>query len=184
MKKLLAVAVLALGLFSASAQNKIGYINTDELVGAMPETDKAAKDLQEYQGLLQEQNNALLKELGEQDSLFVKDSARLSEAQKTFRRNSLIELYQKVQGFSQKAQQDLEQRQQSLMGPIRDKALKAIKEVAKENGYAYILDYSAVIVGPPGDDVLGLVKKKLGIKETPASPAASPGTKPTKPGGN
>jgi hypothetical protein len=26
-----------------------------------------------------------------------------------------------------------------------------------------------VIVGPPGDDVLALVKKKLGIKETPAA---------------
>lgn len=182
MKKLLAVAVLAMGLFSASAQNKIGYINTDELMGAMPETEKAGKDLQEYQGLLQQQNNDYLKELGEKDSLFVKDSAKLSEAQKTFRRNELIELYQKVQGFSQKAQQDLEQRQQQLMVPIRQKALDAIKAVAKENGYAYILDFNSVIVGPPGDDVIALVKKKLGIKDAP--PAGAPAAKPTKPGGN
>lgn len=53
--------------------------------------------------------------------------------------------------------------------------MDAIKAVAKESGYSYILDINAVIVGPPGDDVLGLVKKKLGIKEEmPAAPMKKP----------
>ena len=38
----------------------------------------------------------------------------------------------------------------------------------------YILDLNSVIVGPPGDDVLVLVKKKLGIKDTPAAPVKKP----------
>jgi outer membrane protein len=46
--------------------------------------------------------------------------------------------------------------------------MNAVQSVAKENGYSYILDINAVIVGPPGDNIMILVKNKLGIKETPA----------------
>jgi outer membrane protein len=188
MKKLLVLSMMVIGAFGFSnhaaaqgaGQAKIGYINTEELMASMPESEKASQDLNEYQALLQKQNNDLLKELNEQDSLFVKDSANLSNAQKTFRRNQLIELYQKVQGFSQKAQEDLQQRQQQLLVPIRQKAMDAIKTVAKESGYAYVLDINAVIVAPPGDDIIGLVKKKLGIKETPATPPAGGAKPPTK----
>ncbi len=150
------------------AQNKIGYINTEELMAAMPQTQKANNDLSEYQVELQKMNNDMLNELGEKDSLFVKDSARLSEVQKKFRRDELIKLYQEVQGFSQKAQDMLQQRQQELVVPIRQAAMNAVQSVAKENGYSYILDINAVIVGPPGDNIMILVKNKLGIKETPA----------------
>ena len=53
---------------------------------------------------------------------------------------------------------------------MRTKALDAIKAVAKENGYAYVLDNNAVLVGPPGDDILDLVKKKLGVKDAKPLP--------------
>jgi outer membrane protein len=189
MKKIVLIGLIAVSVLgftnTASAQGKIGYINTEELMGSMPESEKASKDLNEYQALLQQQNNDLLKELGEKDSLFVKDSARLSEAQKTFRRNELIKLYQEVQGFSQKAQETLQQRQQELLVPIRNKAMDAIKAVAKDNGYAYIIDNTSgtLLIAPPGDDILQLVKKKLGIKDpAPAAPAG--GKPPVKAGGN
>jgi outer membrane protein len=83
----------------------------------------------------------------------------------------LIKLYQEVQGFNQKAEEQMAQRQQQLVGPIRVKAMDAIKAVAKEAGYAYILDVSTLIVAPPADDIVALVKKKLGIKDpAPATP--------------
>lgn len=171
MKKIILSALLFLfisGSPKSYAQNKIGYINTEELMAAMPQTQKANNDLSEYQVELQKMNNDMLNELGEKDSLFVKDSARLSEVQKKFRRDELIKLYQEVQGFSQKAQDMLQQRQQELVVPIRQAAMNAVQSVAKENGYSYILDINAVIVGPPGDNIMILVKNKLGIKETPA----------------
>jgi len=176
MKKLIVASVMVLGFFTASAQQKIGYVNTEELMGSMPESEKASKDLEEYQRLLQEQNNDLIKELNEQDSLFIKDSAKLTDNQKTFKKNTLFKLYQEVQGFSQKAQEQLQQRQQQLLTPIRAKAMDAIKAVAKEAGYAYILDVSTIIVAPPGDDVMALVKKKLAIKD-PAAATAKPAVK-------
>jgi outer membrane protein len=181
MKKIVLIGMIAVSVLgftnTSSAQGKIGYINTEELMGSMPESEKASKDLTEYQALLQQQNNDLIKELNEKDSLFVKDSSRLSEVQKKFRRDELIKLYQEVQGFNQKAQDLLQGRSNELLVPIRTKAMDAIKAVAKESGYAYIIDNTSgtLLIAPPGDDVLQLVKKKLGIKDpapkAPGKPA-------------
>jgi outer membrane protein len=182
MKKIVLIGMIAVSVLgftnTSAAQGKIGYINTEELMGSMPESEKASKDLNEYQNLLQQQNNDLIKELNEKDSLFVKDSSRLSEVQKKFRRDELIKLYQEVQGFNQKAQETLQNRSNELLVPIRSKAMDAIKAVAKESGFAYIIDNTSgtLLIAPPGDDILQLVKKKLGIKDpAPKSPGKPAG---------
>ncbi len=178
MKKLIVAGALALGtFFNASAQNKIGYISIDELIGVMPEAEKADTELKEYQASLAQQGQDMMKELGDKDSLFVKDSAKLSPSMKEIKRNELIALYQRVQSWNQQAQDMYQQKAQEKIAPIKDKALETIKAVAKENGYAYVLDANSVIVGPPGDDVIGLVKKKLGIKDAPVTPQQKPAPK-------
>jgi len=171
MKKLIVAVVMALGVFTASAQQKIGYVNTDELIGIMPEAEKADVELKDFQTALAQQGQDMMKELTAKDSVFVKDSAKLSPSMKEIKRKELIELYQKVQGWQTQAQELYQQEAQKKIAPIRDKAMDAIRVVAKENGYSYILDINAIIVAPPGDDVLPLVKKKLGIKDAPAKPA-------------
>ena len=163
--------VMALGVFTASAQQKIGYVNTDELIGIMPEAEKADVELKDFQTALGQQGQDMMKELTAKDSIFVKDSAKLSPSMKEIKRKELIELYQRVQGWQTQAQELYQQEAQKKIAPIRDKAMDAIRVVAKENGYSYILDINAIIVAPPGDDVLPLVKKKLGIKDAPAKPA-------------
>jgi len=170
MKKFfLAGVLLVSGFLTASAQSKIGYINTEDLINSMPEADKANAELQDYQNALNQQGNEYLSELKEKDSALAVDSPHLSQAIIELKKNDLMKLYQQVQGWNQQSQQLLGQKQQTLLAPIRDKALESIKVVAKENGYGYILDASALIVSPPGDDILPLVKKKLGIKDAPAT---------------
>ena len=50
--------------------------------------------------------------------------------------------------------------------PIIDRAKKAISDVAAEGGYTYILDSgtAAVLYSQDSDDIMPLVKKKLGLK--------------------
>jgi outer membrane protein len=168
MKKIAMVSLMALSMFGASAQQKIGYINTDELISVMPEAEKADAELKEYQASLSQQGQDLMKELGDKDSLFVRDSAKLSPSMREIKKNELIALYQRVQNWNQQAQEMYQQEAQKKIAPLRQKAMDAIKAVAEEKKYTYILDNSSVIVGPPGDDVLPLVKAKLGVKETPA----------------
>lgn len=174
MKKFLVVVVMALGAFAANAQNKIGYISPDELIGVMPEAEKADAELKAYQGELAERGQDLMKDLSAKDSVFVKDSAKYTPTMRNIKRQELIELYQRVQGWQNQAQEMYNAEAQKKIAPIRVKAMEAIKAVAKENGYSYVLDVNGVIVAPPGDDLLPLVKKKLNIKDTPAPAGAAP----------
>ncbi len=174
MKKLLLflVAVMALGILSASAQTKIGYINTDMLIGIMPEAAVADAELKAYQDALGLQGEDLGKEFEVKAGQFSKDSANLSASLKEIKRNELVEMYQKVQNWNQIAQEKYNQKAQEKIGPIRIKALDAIKAVAKEKGYGYVLDASTsvLLVSPPADDLLPFVKTKLNIKDPVPAP--------------
>ena len=178
MKKLIAVAVMALGMYSASAQTKIGFIDTDELISVMPEAAKVDVELKEYQASLVQQGQDMGKEADDKATQFVKDSLKMTPTMKEIKRGEIISLYQKVQGWNQTAQDMYNQKAQEKIAPIRKKAFDAITAVAKEKGYAYVLDASTsvLLVSPPSDDLMPFVKAKLGIKDTPAT------TKPLTPG--
>jgi outer membrane protein len=183
MKNLIVAVVFGISIFgltgTAFSQTKIGYISTEELIGSMPEAEKANTELQEYQAALQQQGGAYYKELGELDSLFNKDSATMSKATKELKRNDMIALYQKAQGWQQTSQQMIQEKQQALLGPIQRKAIDNIKLVAKESGYAYIFEAGSLLVSPPADDILALVKKKMGIVDK--APATAPKAGAPKP---
>jgi outer membrane protein len=178
MKKFFTVTLFALGLLVASevkAQSKIGYISSQELVSVMPETKKADSALQDLR-------NALVQSATEKQNGFYaavekynKDSATYSAAVKTVKRNELTKMGQELSGEEERIQQQLQQRQQELLGPINKKAYEAVQAIAKENGYGYVFEKEALLVAPPGDDILPLVAKKLNIKlptaaGTPAAP--------------
>ncbi len=180
MKKLLLGAVMALGMMSASAQVKIGYINTDELMSIMPEAAKINSDLNEYQTTLQQQGLTLQKEAEAKRDQYFKDSATFSNSKKEIVRDELVKLYARLQNYDQEIQEKAQKYAQDKIAPLKIKALDAIKAVAKERGYTYVIDESSssLLVMPPGDDLLPAVKTKLGIKDPPPAPAG------TKPAGN
>jgi outer membrane protein len=173
MKKLLAVCAIVLGSLSATAQ-KTGYINSEEMIGIMPETEKASKELQEYQELLAQQYRELYSDLAVKDSLFKADSAKWTATKRQVVKDEMTKMFQDLQVMEQTAEQKIQAKRDEKLVPIRAKLLETIKTVAKENGYTYILESGAVIVGPPGDEVSGLVKKKLGIKDPAPAPGAAP----------
>ncbi len=49
--------------------------------------------------------------------------------------------------------------------------MTTLNTVAKENGYSYVYSKEALLVAPPGDDLLPLVAKKLNIKLPPNATA-------------
>ena len=180
MKKLIVAVVMASGIFGASAQNKIGYIDTDLLISIMPEAAKVDAELKAYQTALGLQGQDIGKDADAKAAQYVKDSAGLSPSMREIKRNEVIELYQKYQNWNEIAQEKYGQKAQEKIGPIRTKAFDAIKTVAKEKGYGYVLDSStgAILVSPPGDDLLPAVKTKLGI----TTPTTTPVTTPKVPG--
>lgn len=187
MKKLFTAMTLALCLMVAgevSAQQKIGYISSQELVSVMPETKTAEASLQEYR-------NALIQSATDKQNAFYaaiekfnKDSATYTEAQKTVKRADLTKMGQELGGEEERIQQQLQERQRKLIEPINKKAFDAVQAVAKESGFTYVFEKEALLVAPPAEDILPLVAKKLGItlpKPDAAggnAPASQPAPKP------
>jgi outer membrane protein len=164
MKQVLTAFFVFCAFATGLAQQKIGYISTEELMAAMPEAAKAEEELREFEASLNQQGQDMMDELNRKDSIYVADSMKLSATMREIKKEELFKLYQEAQNWKQQAQEKYQAEAQKKIAPIRTKALEAVRATAKDYNYAYILDINSVIVGPPGDDVLPLVKKKLGIK--------------------
>ncbi len=149
---------------NASAQMKVGYVNTGELLQSLPEAKKADSLLQQFQAVLKKNGEDYQQELENRAKKFNSDSAKLSAVAKESDRKTLQDLYTRVVNYSQEAQQQLEARQQELLTPLQKRTLDIIQQVAKDNGYTHVFNREALLVVPPGDDLLPLIKKKLNLK--------------------
>lgn len=168
MKKLTLFLILSCTLMNAAnAQNKIAHIDFSALIVSMPEYKKADTTLAQYQNALNQQYADMVQDFNLKDSLLAsKDSLKYTKAQLEVKRRDLGQLYVKLQGWNQQAQQLYAAKENELLAPIQAKAAQAIEAVAKENGYGYVLSRQAVVNTPPAaDDLLPLVKKKLGIRQ-------------------
>lgn len=177
MKKFFTVVSIAICFLmttnQASAQVKIGYISSQDLLGIMPETKKADSSLQQLRAALIQNAQDKEAKLNADIQKFNDDTLKMSEAVKTVKRQELQKAYQELAGEEQRIQEQLQQRQQELLTPIQKKANEAVQATAKENGYTYVFEKEVLIVAPSGEDILPLVAKKLGIK-VPQAPTTSP----------
>ena len=168
--KILTIVAVIIAFSSASnAQNaqKIGYIDFNTLIAAMPGVDSVKIKLQKYQQTLTDQLDAMRAEFENKYLDYQSQSSSMSDLIKQTKEKELQDLQGRIDGFQTKAQQDLQAKQAELLQPIVDKAKAAIKEVAKENKYTYVLNAieDVVLYKEPGDDVMEIVKKKLGISK-------------------
>jgi outer membrane protein len=169
MKRLFKVALVAVSmLFMASFANaqKIGYVNTNELMQTMPEVKGIQTQINTFQKSYVDQLNSMQTEFQKKAEAYQKGQATMNDAAKTAAESELQDFQKRMQDFNNDASQKVQAKGQELMKPVADKVRGAISAVAKEKGYAYVLDSSQVdlIVAPPTDNMQASVKAKLGIK--------------------
>jgi outer membrane protein len=169
MKNVLIKYLLFCGLafinLNLSAQVKIGYISLNDLIIAMPEAKQADSALEEFKQALAQNFQEFQKEFSDQNNLMnSKDTLKYTKSQLEIKKKNLQDLYLKLTNYKDDATQQFQKKQQELLEPIQQKAIKAIQDVAKENGYTCILAKEQVYAFPSADDVLAITKRKLGIK--------------------
>jgi len=170
MKKLFKVALVAVCvLFTANlakAQTKIGYVNFNAVIDAMPAKATLTKTLQDYQKTFVDQAQLMQTEYQTKFAAYDKTKTTMSDAARIQAEGELTDIQKRMETFNQQAQQKLEARQQELAKPILDNVKLAVTAVAKEKGYAYVFDSSQqiMIVSPDADDLTAAVKLKLAIK--------------------
>jgi outer membrane protein len=167
MKKITLLTALFGTFISASyAQNKFGFINSRELLEVMPEVKKADSSLQIYAKSFQDQLESMSKEYESKVKDFQANEKTMNEAVKEVKVKEVQQLQERMETLQQSAQEKTSKKREEMYNPILEKADKAIKDVAKENKYDYIFDASggAILFAKDSDNVLSLVKTKLGIK--------------------
>jgi outer membrane protein len=170
MKKLLKVALVAVCIVFAGniakAQTKIGYINMNQLVDQMPETKTAMASITAYNKQFIDELTKMNNALQSAGQTYQAQRATMTDAIRTAKEGELSDMQKRFQDYQNTAQQQVEAKRNELGKPIIDKARAAAAQVAKEKGYTYVFDSSAVelIVSPPGDDLMEATKAKLGIK--------------------
>ena len=141
-------------------------MNREELMQIMPGRDSAQAALQKDIEDLQAEMETMKKEYENRVNDYLAKKDQLSELIRKTKESDLQAMGARIEEFQQNAQKQLEERQEALLKPIIDRAKKAIEDVGKENGYTYIFDagVGAVLYSQDSDDIMPLVKKKLGLK--------------------
>lgn len=169
MKKFLfVIAALVSSVAMADAQNlKFGYVNYNEIIMLMPETDSARtnlsvaqKDADEiYQGMVEEYNIKL--------EQYQQKVGSWTPAVRESKERELAEMQQRINDYTSSIQMELNQMQQNLMAPIVQKAVEAVGRISKAQGLALVFDTTTLLYFDPaqGTDITKELKAELGIPE-------------------
>ena len=168
MKKLILLMTVVTMFGSMALAQKIGHINSNELLLAMPERATIETEIQNHAKQLETQLLTMQRELETKYQDFQAKESLMTEAIREDKIKELTSLEQRLNEFQERAQADLQKKEQELTEPLITKAKSAIDKVAKENGYTYVLDsgigFMLYIDETSGDDIMPLVKKELGLE--------------------
>ena len=167
MKKMILCAICAIcGFTTANAQSKFGHVNTQEIIQAMPEYEKAKNEVDALQKQYEADLKSMQDELQKKGEAFDKEQATLPENIKQRRQQELQDMYQKIQQSYQDNQQALAKASQDKMQAIQTKVLDAIKAVGQAGQYVYIMETGSLpyISTTLSTDITAQVKAKLGLK--------------------
>ena len=166
-KYLLFTLLLAIGVVTDSVAQKFGYVDTQEIIELIPEVKEANAEIETLKTQLQKRGQEMLQALQVKYQGLERREAQgeISPKQLETEAAKLKQEEGTIVQFEQESQQKILQKSESLLAPIRDRIQKAIDDVAAENGFAYIFDYSTgfVLYADNATNVGSLVKAKLGL---------------------
>ena len=167
MKKLIVLLLMLLPFAGAmnAQEAKIAFVNAGEIFTMMPEFKDMQKKMEDLNAKYKTELETMNSEYQKKYSDFVAQQDSLTENIKVRRMQEVQDMQQRIDNFVQVAQQDVAKQQQDLMTPIQQKLQDAIKAVAAEQGYTYIIDPQVLLyTGPNAIDATSLVKAKLGLQ--------------------
>lgn len=149
MRKIFFISLVTL-FFSVSlsqksnSQNiKLGFVNSAKILDELPEAQDAQNKLDDLGKKWQDDYDRITKEYQTKGDEYQKKSTMLNEEAKRKAQQDLMELEQKAYEFrQQKLGQggELDKQKEKYFSPIKDKVLKAIETVAKDEGVQFVFD--------------------------------------------
>lgn len=172
MKKNFLIAALAISLFlveniTAQTVQQIAYINSNEILEAMPEKVRASNKLIDLNNKYKEELTVMQNDYNKKYSDFISYQTSMAENIRLRRMQELYELERQINDFMKVAQEDVSNQEKELIDPMKQKVKDAIYKVGVERGFVCIYDLAnpgIAFVTPDATDATPFVKQKLGIR--------------------
>ena len=165
LKSLFVTFLMALPMTFSYAQSKVAHIDTQKLIGEMPEVIAAQKQLEQLEKTYTSEIENTYKEFQTKAQSYSADAANQTDVTNQARQKELETMQQNINQYRETAAQDLQKKQVEMMRPLYDKARAAIEKVAAAQGFDYVLDASAggSVIMAKGKDLMTDVKAELGF---------------------
>ena len=165
LKSLIVAFLMALPMTFSYAQSKVAHIDTQKLIGEMPEVIAAQKQLEQLEKTYTSEIENTYKEFQTKAQSYSADAANQTDVTNQARQKELETMQQNINQYRETAAQDLQKKQVEMMRPLYDKARAAIEKVAAAQGFDYVLDASAggSVIMAKGKDLMADVKSELGF---------------------
>lgn len=142
MKKIL-IAVLVVAVFSTAARaqtQKLAFVDSETILKELKEAQDAKKSVDDAVKQWQDELESMGKELDSSLQDYQSKAALYTPQKKDEEQKRLADMQQKIRDLQLKRQQDAAQLRDTKFQPVRDKVLKSIESVAKEEGFTFVFD--------------------------------------------
>ncbi len=175
MKKFIAVIGLSLCAVGSFAQ-KIGYVDTEYILGNVPEYKSKQSQLDEISVGWQKEIETKYAEIDKLYKSFQAEQVLLTEDMRRKREDDIVKKEKDAKDLQKQRfgfEGDLYKKRQELVKPIQDKVFNAIKDIATNKSYAIIFDKAnslTMLYTNVKYDISNEVLENMGVKMTPDEP--------------
>ncbi|MBD8389707.1 OmpH family outer membrane protein [Dysgonomonas sp. BGC7] len=153
-------------IYAQSAQ-QIAFVNSNELLDAIPEKVTAANLINDLNRKYKEELQVMQNDYNKKYSDFISYQNSMADNVRLRRMQELYELERQINSFMKVAQDDIQNQEKNLIAPLRQKVKDAIYLVGVEQGYICIYDMAnptIAFITPDAHDANPQVKQKLGVQ--------------------
>ncbi len=154
------------------ARQKVGFAEAEYIMSQLPEFKKLETELSTHYSRLENEMKAKNDEFQTKLKSYQNMPASTPGVIRADREKELADLQKSLEKFKQDAQTGYQKKQRELLEPLYKRVGDAIEQVAKENGYSFILNprtptAGILLVQDERYNISDLVLKKLGVVPAP-----------------
>jgi outer membrane protein len=165
MRNLFTIMMMLAAPGLAMAEKKIAFVNPIKAISQSEEVQASQLEMKSAMGDERQKLQNLRKEIQQINQKMQKESMTLSDKQKQNlkdkRESKMIEARQ----LSKLVQKRMKGEQQEIVKEMRPKVMKAVNEIAENEGYDVVLNIQAVMYANEGMDITNQVVQKLNNTE-------------------
>lgn len=122
------------------SQSKVAHIDTQAFIESMPSYQDAMKQIKQVEQTYQAEIDDLLKEAQKKNERYKAEAPTKTDEENQSRMQELNDMQNSIREYNQTASRDVQNKREELMRPVLEKARNTIQEVARKQGFDYVLD--------------------------------------------